>query len=564
VILPSSGLTLLLRLKLRGTLRKQLRRLRTPSGCVFALLGLGLMALWIGSFVLGWRPGLDGGFRDELRIPAARAVYFCLGLVTLASALNHRGLYVPTEEIERLFSAPVARADIVRYRLVVNMGRALLGAVILGLAGRGAARVPLFGFAGAFVTVATLPVLGQTLSILAGDAENRVLSRLPKKTLRTLALLCALGVWAIVFAAFVGEGQVAELLGGIGLEDGAGSLFEHPLVRWTTWPLHPWAAMTMAPDPTTFAAWGAVCLGFWLLLFAATVRLSVDFRELSLATSADVASRIRRARLGGVGASAGRASARTVGWRVPWIFGRGPYGAIGWRKLVGIVRKARGAVLTSLGVVVFLTILSSSIGGPSFDDQLAAGITISLFGTIYLSGLLRFDYRDELDQMQVIKAWPVQPTPAFTAMLLPQASLITLVVGVALWIRFALSGGATNVLLGFLGLQPLLAFTFAALDNLVFLYAPVRYTPGQDGALHHSGRMVVTMLVKGVVLLVVVGLVSGAGFVGFVLAEALGIASWASWLGAAAGGGVLVAVNFALVRIGGALLRRFDVARDRG
>ena len=564
MILAHDGLWLLLRLKLRGTLRKQFRRLRTPSGALFGLLGLGLMVFWIGSLALGWRSGMSGRIEDELRIPAARAIYFCLGLVTLASALNHRGLYVPKDEIERLFSAPVTRRDIVRYRLVVNLGRALLGALILGLAARGSARVPAFGFIGAFVTVATLPVLGQALSILAGDAENRVLGRLPKKTLRTAAFLAGLGVWAVVFSAFVGDGEISELLANLGVDGGVGSLFEHPVARWLTWPLHPWAAMTMAPDLPTFAGWMAFCVAFWFALFAGTARLSVDFRELSLATSADVANRIRRARLGGLGASAGRASTRTAGWQVPWLFGRGPYGAIAWRKLLAVVRKARGTVLTSLAVVVFVTVLASSIGSGDIQEALTGGIMIALFGTVYLSGLLRFDYRDELDQMQVIKAWPVSPTRAFVAMLMPQVFLISAVVVVAQCTRFSISGGPPMLLFGLIGLQPLLTFTFAALDNMVFLYSPVRYVPGQDSALHHSGRMVVSLIIKGVVLMFVVALVAGAVYLTSFGAELAGVPEWTALFAALVGGMVLAAVNVALVRMGGALLRRFDVARDRG
>ena len=564
MILAHSGLWLLVRLKLRGTLRKQFRRLRTPSGALFGLLGLALMAFWIGSLVFGWRSGLASSIDDDLRVPAARAVYACLGIVTLASALNHRGLYVPKEEIERLFSAPVTRRDIVCYRLVVNFGRALLGAVILGLAARGSARVPLFGFVGAFVTVATLPVLGQALSIVAGDAENRILSRLPKKTLRTFAFLAALFVWAIVFAAFVGEGEVSDVLADIGVEGGVESLLDHPFARWTTWPLYPWAAMTMAPDLPTFALWGGVCLASWVLLFVFTTRLSVDFRELSLATSADVANKLRRARLGGLGASAGRASTRTAGWRLPWLFGRGPYGAIAWRKLLAIVRKARGTVLTSLGVVVFVTILASSLGGDELEEALTAGLMIALFGTVYLSGLLRFDYRDELDQMQVIKAWPVRPARAFAAMLLPQALLITCVVAAAQATRFLIVGGPPELFLGMIGLQPLLAFTFAALDNMVFLYAPVRYVPGQDGALHHSGRMVVTLILKGAVLVLVVAAVVGAGFAASWGAELAGLPGHAGAAAALAGGIVLGAIDWGLILMGGVFLRRFDVARDRG
>ena len=53
MILGSPALRTLARMKLRAAVRRQLRRLRRPSGWIFMLLGLALIALWATSLVFG-------------------------------------------------------------------------------------------------------------------------------------------------------------------------------------------------------------------------------------------------------------------------------------------------------------------------------------------------------------------------------------------------------------------------------------------------------------------------------------------------------------------------------
>src|SRR6185503_10367690 len=129
------------------------------------------------------------------------------------------------------------------------------------------------------------------------------------------------------------------------------ALIELPLVKAVLLPLRPWAALITATDAATFFTWLAVCALIWYVGFELTARIPVDFRELSLATSADVAKRLNRVRRGALGASSGSVSKRTLGWELPWVFGRGGFGAIAWLKLASIVRKARGTLLISAGVV---------------------------------------------------------------------------------------------------------------------------------------------------------------------------------------------------------------------
>jgi hypothetical protein len=99
----------------------------------------------------------------------------------------------------------------------------------------------------------------------------------------------------------------------------------------------------------------------------------------------------------------------------------------------------------------------------------------------------------------------------------------------------------------------------------VFLFAPVRFVPGQEGLLQNAGRGIVLMLLRAVLLALTMvlaggpawGVHQGALHLGLEPRSALGAALAAFFLG-------LLLVDVALVGLGGVVLRRFDVARDRG
>ena len=105
----------------------------------------------------------------------------------------------------------------------------------------------------------------------------------------------------------------------------------------------------------------------------------------------------------------------------------------------------------------------------------------------------------------------------------------------------------------------------SAIDNAVFLYAPIRYTPGQEGALHHAGRALLLMLLRlacfaGTSLLILLGMLFA-----FLLQYLFDLSERTfGILGLAFGLLALLGQVAGLIALGGVLLARFDVARDRG
>ncbi len=566
------ALGLLFWLKLRGGLRLQVRKLRRPSSWIFLAVGAVLVLGWLGLVFLG-----RGVSSTPLLSPSLLRFGVDLGLtvlvvLTLVGAFQFRGLYLPKEEIELVFSAPLQRSQLVRYRLGTNLFRSLFAALLFGFLAARRMPQPQFAFVGTLMMMLTVPIIGQGIALLLGEGENRLAKFARKMPLRIVSIVLGALVGYGVVLLMVSDGDSVPQM--LRAEDGIfARLADMPILRAVLLPVAPWGRMITATSAGEFLPWFALTVGIWIVLYELVVRAKIDYRELSLATSAEIAKRISMARRGGWSANKSRVMQPVKSSGAPWLFGRGGFGAIAWLETTSMFRRARGTLILSFLLLTLLVILSRNMGNDSGDEvedaraSLMAGtVLISLLGTAYLCAGLKFDFRGRLEQMDLVKAWPLAPWRIFLATILPEALLVSTflvvaVVGRALWI-----GTYHPLLVGVVLFQPLIVLTWVALDNAVFLHSPVRYAPGQESALQNMGRSIVLMLLRGIVLLIAVAVaLAPAAGVGFTLRFALettqetaiAVAAGVGWLG-------ILAVDCGLLWFGGRMLSRFDVARDRG
>ncbi len=564
-LLGSAALRHLALLKLRAVFRRALRRLRRPSGALFALVGLALVGGWVATLLLGAReqppPRLAP---DDLRA-LIQAGLCVLLLVTLLSSFAAKGLYLPREELERLLSAPVSRADLVRYRLQIDLGRSLFGAVVFGLLLTGRLPVAGFAFCGVLLAMLTLSVVRTTAALLVGATSGGLRRLLGGRQVLAARIAVGIVVWVLVMTLVMGDDlfggrfettKPLELLRGV---------LELPAVRVLLAPLYPWAATMGAAGWAEFAGWGLVSLFLYGALFELAARLPIDYREVSIETSLDVTRRLSSLRKQG-GPFGGLELSKDAGLqRVPWLLGRSPFGAVAWIQLAAIRRKARGAVFVALLVLGLVTLFATlTVQGNDLQSIVGGAAIIAVGGTIYLCSGLRFDFRSGLDRMELVKAWPLPPWKVFLATILPEVLLASLLLALAIGVRAAVTASFHPALLGVVAALPLLTVTWVALDNVVFLFAPVRFVPGQEGALHHMGRTMLLVLLRMAIFSVVGLLTALAGaLLAFLAREYL---DWpeAAALSLAIGTGVvaLMALDVALIASGGWFLRRFDVSRE--
>lgn len=569
------ALALLGKRKFIGGWRKQLRRTKTLKGAVFAIMGVLLMIFWLGGTVLSQfmnrrvsQPGPAVSPENAiLLVQGGLSIFLILNIV---SSLGHRGLYIPKDEIDILFSAPVSRGQIVRYRVIVNLLKSMIGALIMSMVMMNRAPDPLYGFFGAFIAMQTLPLIGQIMSILSGDAENRWISRIPKGAIRTIIIILAIGTTGLVGFLFMPSGK---MLGKVAAElvnnEGTGFL-QMSFIKILLTPAKPWAAMITATSAQAFALWATVSVGIWCVLFYIVGKLNIDFRELSLETSADIAKRLNRVRRGSSG-GANATKPKLTGWRMPWFFGHGTFGAITWRKSLSIARRARATLLISFIIIGLVSVVFSLISMNSRKGipEPALSILFCVFGSIYLCNSLRFDFREDLEKMETLKASPASNFSIFTGTLVPQTALVTVLMTFVLIIKSAVMRTFHPALPGLICAVPLFTFCWIAIDNIVFLMAPTRMVAGQDTMLQNAGRTFILMMARLFISsfsLAIACIPIGIALLveNYATGIELSTRHLLVWVGVALSLSIGLAETAFIAWIGARTFARFDVSADRG
>jgi len=130
--------------------------------------------------------------------------------------------------------------------------------------------------------------------------------------------------------------------------------------------------------------------------------------------------------------------------------------------------------------------------------------------------------------------------------------------------RSALVGSLSISTLAVIFAVPVVATLWIAVDNAVFLVAPVRFVPGQGNTMHHTGRAMVMVFVR-ILLMVGLSLVSAlAAFGVSVATERTGMEPLFRYLlMALAVVLVLFAAVAGVIAMGGWALARYDVAREQ-
>jgi hypothetical protein len=259
---------------------------------------------------------------------------------------------------------------------------------------------------------------------------------------------------------------------------------------------------------------------------------------------------------------------------------------VAWRKLAGIWRKARGFLGISMFLGCFLLFGIQMIFGDVlslFGESLVesaytegslselnymgnvGACVLALLGTIYLTNGLRFDFREDLEHLEVLRTWPVSAWKMFVACLLPQVAAISLVVSVFLAIWFAISSASGALILVLIVALPPVVFAWVSVDNIAFLYWPVRFIPGQAGQLQHIGRGLLLSLARVTFFLLTSGLAFGAtALAWWALSENEDIGEGLFFvLIACPGFGVLMICNALLAKLGGIAFTAFDPSKDR-
>jgi hypothetical protein len=175
---------------------------------------------------------------------------------------------------------------------------------------------------------------------------------------------------------------------------------------------------------------------------------------------------------------------------------------------------------------------------------------------VFLPALFPFDFRGDIDRMDVLKSLPIRPS----RLVLGQIVIPSLLLALTNWAVLALIGIACRpAFLPYLSLCLLalpLALLSVAVDNLVFLWLPFRFQSQSPGDFQMMGRAILLTLVKLVAYAIIIGPTALIAVGTYFL---LGRSLTATFLVACV---LLLAGAAALLPLLGHAFDRFDVARD--
>jgi Putative ABC exporter len=306
-----------------------------------------------------------------------------------------------------------------------------------------------------------------------------------------------------------------------------------------------------------FVLWGGICFGIDAVLALLLFKLDAVNVEAAAVAGERFYARLQQIRKGERITLLPDRSAKPRASlpALPWWGGVGP---VAWRQLQTLVRR-RWILSLVILVPLGLSLLERLLFG-NVDGDAVAPITLGIIVLLvpgFLPSLFSFDFRKDLDRMDLLKALPVGSTALVIGQILTPVVCWTIIqtlatLGFAVFISRL---EATAVMWAILPLAVPVNVLLVTLDNIVFLLSPSRplATPGAQ----LSGLKMVLNFAKFLMLYAACGIAAGLGLGAYYLSgRQLWPAIVVAWL-------VLAVFAAAMVPLAALAFQRFDVARDR-
>jgi hypothetical protein len=545
------ALWLLLWLRFTGWFRRLGRSAGSVRGLLLFIVGLFFFACVFLQPLITYlagvpRPEGDASLEHTRRFGPLGLFAYCA--MTLLFSTGERAISFSPAEVNFLFPGPFSRRQLLAYKLASSVLGCMVTALFVTAVTLSRGVWPPAAYVGLVLTFLFLYLIGMVMGLVINALGARAYSRRRQLVLAGFAVL--------VLAALLPLGRdLIRLSPRELLEFVEGS----PVVRAVLAPLAWFVDTVTAQSLEDLLAYGVRGLAVNAVLVALVFLLDADYLEASAAASERVYARIQRMRRGGASAGwytpgkAGRLSLPSL----PWWGGVGP---VAWRQLTSAVRSLRGltiflAIIGGALLIVPVVVMVGSDRSSQPAVRVILAVTLGVLSLISLPATLTFDFRGDVDRIDVLKTLPIAPWRIVLGQLAASVLLLGLIQLAGLAGIQVLWGGMENVLLGAVFLCWPANFLTLGIDNLLFLWFPTRQVVATPGDFQMMGRQMVLMLTKFLALGTAFGTAALAGLpVGFLTGSVLA--------GVAAASVVLVGCAGGLVPLLALAFEQFDVARD--
>lgn len=530
------ALVQLLRLRLRGGLRRAVRGVKSPRGALLALFSVVMFCMIAGS-------NLSMAFLGQRTDPEKVRTLTPLAMlgVCLASLLSaEKAVHFTMPEVEFLFPGPFRRRELLLYKLAGNAAGACFSALFLSIVFLRWASWWVACYAGILLALLFIQLAGMSLALILQWAGEYAYSRTRKVVL-----------WGGVLLVALGARQAVTMQGGADVQQFAARFRATWPGRAMLAPFEPFGRTIAAESlGMEFLLWGAAALAIDLSLAALVLRLDSNYLEASVAASQKRYELVQRARRGRI-----HSSHRVARWKIgtfPWLGGAGP---VAWRQSLQIVR---GSPRLLLMLVIMGCAFAPGLFAmrPHNFDLTGPLVATLAWISFFAPAGVPAGFRADLDYMDGLKSLPLSTFALAAGEVAPVVAFVSLLQAIIALAVAAFGLAAAPWLLTAAAFALPLNLVLAAAENLLFLWFPSRTAPSTPGDLQFMGRQMLMMMLRMLAVAAAVGLAAGAAglawLAGVESAFVLGTLGWC----------LLFAQGMLLLMGAAAAFRRFDPSLD--
>ena len=493
----------LLILQSKGKVRRTIKRLFSPRRAIPTLLVGVLMVLYcIQIYIAVALNESTTTFPIRSIAPLGMLSILCMKLLGVCIDRTKSGAGFRHEEIHCLLGGPFAHQQVRLYRVVGHAISIFFASVFAAVFFR--FHVPSFiaSLSGAYLAMLFTYLVYTMIAVVALNASERVYKRC-----RTIGCACALGLLGYLFYR-VSLLNVSNLKFVQAFGDEAIVLSQTWIGRVLMSPFTVFTNIVVSATPMQWITWMGPGLLLNYAAIQAVMRVEVYFDRL-----AQVRERTdfeaNRDELVCPGDVTGAVNRQLIAKPVPWLAGVGP---IVWRQFKALARLKGG-----LGWLLIPLGLAFAAGGYiAFDPNEGAFQTIAVIvvlTSVFLPGLLPFDFRGDLKGLTALKMMPLKPVSVVLGQLVVPVMLLSMFQLLALSTlvlhdRHLIS----SVLLTMCFLLPTNTIILA-LENLIFLLYPYRVA---EFDMQATVRRIVMLMAKFCVIFVaaLLAILAGLGVLG--------------------------------------------------
>jgi len=486
------ALVKLLLMQGNAVLRRVFRGTESTRKKAFLAVGFIVIVLWLLSAGLS---AIKSKRSDPARVRTVVPLAL-LGvcLLTAVTSAGDKAIAFTPGEVDQLFPGPFSRRELLGYKLAKSAFFAVLSGLIMSVMLLPHAHSWAVCFIGVFLALLFVMFFSIAVVLVGQTIGEAAFSRVRRVVVAGVFILAFVGVKFYVGGS--SGWQVAREF----QNSSVGAVVLAPLQAFGN-------AMTAETFPELLK-WAFYAIFLIAILVGLVVMLDANYLEVAMNASQRRYEKIQRMRggsiLSGVGVSnAGR-------WRLsmlPWAGGAGP---IAWRQITHALRTSRGLLLV-LAIIAMVAAPLMTTSRHDINFYRGVGI-VAMWTVLWLSSMLNYDFRGDIDQMDTLKALPISPIAVCIGQLVAPVMVLSilqwlLLAGIAALLpaqRPVIAAVATVAL-------PFNVLLFCA-ENLVFMLFPSRPAVASPGDPQILGRKFVFLLMKSLILMagVLVAAVAGA------------------------------------------------------